>query len=322
MPMPNRLQSSRSPPCFGAHIFSRPLTRPPGLATPAIQTSALTNLPCEILILIFADLSSDPISQVALALTCKAIFDISTRIRLRICCLVNTSQLRLPFLKMIHPRSRVAYGTEIETETGTSSVSLSSAWHVCVRCRALRPTDGRYRERKKKALYDIQMADFEDWKKATRLRIPQNITITSPLCHLFTLPNELLLTIFDNCDTYTKITLALTCKKLLFLSASIPIDLSLFNNRDARLHLLELVRPRTSSGAPARDSGWNICKVCVRLRPTSREFWERIRRLTQYGDSWDDLVNKFATPEAEYCPFHDVLVRRKALFFERIFINP
>ncbi|QQK46449.1 F-box domain containing protein [Penicillium digitatum] len=140
-------------------------------------------------------------------------------------------------------------------------------------------------------------------------KIPQTLLETPLVTQssgLVALPNELLLQIIANAHSVDQLSLALTCKRMLALSAmatitipSAPMHRAYSLNCSAMLALLRALQPRGARGHPKKS--WAPCCVCYRYRPKRRGYWTLVEKLYEEDlfcgilagyeyvvDSWSD----------------------------------
>ncbi|KAH6953689.1 hypothetical protein BKA56DRAFT_681884 [Ilyonectria sp. MPI-CAGE-AT-0026] len=117
----------------------------------------------------------------------------------------------------------------------------------------------------------------------TRFKIPSMPLGATPATQslpLWTLPNELLLQIFEHLSRVDRLFMALTCKRLLSVaSMKRPFIPSAKKHRgvehgcSAMLGILRVTKP-TRHGLP--DRSWATCCDCYRFRPKKKTYWTNI----------------------------------------------
>ncbi|CEN61125.1 hypothetical protein ASPCAL07789 [Aspergillus calidoustus] len=173
--------------CTTAHSPVRGLRVPAGLAESTIeQTASLTKLPVELILTIFDALTSDPIAQITLAMTCRKMLAVSSTATIRACCLPPGSVHRGLLLCYIHPRTTDASSrtsstlcTVTSSDTNTlavppawykievSTANLSPEWHICGPCGKLRPTRANYWEERRRQHDFVSGCGYEPiWHRA------------------------------------------------------------------------------------------------------------------------------------------------------------
>ena len=126
---------------------------------------------------------------------------------------------------------------------------------------------------------------------------------SSPILRL---PTEILVEIFDHTGPVDQLALALVCKHLLQVSASISLKTSSLVGRRVSRHrstmedLLRLVKPLNTAGRPKK--AWAICVDCLQYRPTKRSYWKKKRASGAVMSIWENGVANWNDQYLLQCP--------------------
>ncbi|KFY77963.1 hypothetical protein V499_02776 [Pseudogymnoascus sp. VKM F-103] len=280
--------------------FARPwkqFTVPSGLLGTlqnASRGAPLLQLPMEILIAIFEEV--DDVDQLALAVSCKHLLQLSTLVSLKTSIwagrLVSPHRMMDVLVRLLSP--------------------TTNAWKICTICTLYRPTREKYWKAKAvlqgwdvvKAGKEVPMTGgINEWKYNKNATVcPDCALPTLPnactVAPLLQLPTEILITIFDEVNLIDQLCLALSCKRLLQVSTMVSLDVS---DPDALSLYYRL-------GPTSKD--WRFCFGCTQYRPTRESYWKAKANLGNWAEAkdkqddmmaiiqdWEHLQTMFYCPE-------------------------
>ncbi|KAI1501063.1 hypothetical protein F5X99DRAFT_383770 [Biscogniauxia marginata] len=145
-------------------------------------------------------------------------------------------------------------------------------------------------------------------------RIPQMLESSPEIqrSRLLSLPTEILLQVFSDAGPVDKLCLALTCKRLLHVSAMIPLKIPSAAKHRKRLSLacpamLGIVRffkPVDARGRPKKTLA--LCCDCYRYRPKRQSYWKGVRKNYPTDSSclagYMDVVPSWSSGYSFQCP--------------------
>ncbi|KAM5373289.1 hypothetical protein ACJZ2D_007118 [Fusarium nematophilum] len=128
---------------------------------------------------------------------------------------------------------------------------------------------------------------------------------------LVRLPNEIVLEIFSLVEHEDQLWLALTCKRLLQVSACVSIEIPSavkhqFRPYCSNMHnFLKRVAPQDARGRPKKTVA--LCHDCLRYRPTRKTYWrgkkhEKCEESEQGLPGWERAVEHWRDRFSTQCP--------------------
>jgi hypothetical protein len=104
---------------------------------------------------------------------------------------------------------------------------------------------------------------------------------------VFSRPTELLI----HADSLDPLCLALSCKRLLQISASVSVkipSLTISLSSCPKTKLLRRLMPLDARGRPKRS--WAVCGDCLRYRPTRKSYWKAKQSVWVKTKTWEGVV--------------------------------
>ena len=138
--------------------------------------------------------------------------------------------------------------------------------------------------------------------------IPEKVSRThhtpKPLSSQISAPHHANLTLPSyHVDSLDQICLALTCKRLLQISASVSVKTPSPTRSLSpcpKMKLLRRLMPLDARGRPKRT--WAVCGDCLRYRPTRKSYWKAKQSVRVKTKAWEGVVKSWNVKYSLQCP--------------------